>query len=127
MFTVGVSVTGGLNVVEVGERVDRQMEKIFADLPLGVEVYPIYRQHEVVSEAIGEFLRNLMLSVATVVGALCLFMGWRAGTVVGSVLLLTVLGTICVMAMVGIELQAHLAGGLDDCDGHAGGQRDRRC
>ena len=36
-----------------------------------------------------------MLSVMTVVLALCLFMGWRAGTVVGAVLFLTVLGTIC--------------------------------
>jgi multidrug efflux pump subunit AcrB len=112
VFTVGVSITDGLNVVEVGERVDRQMEKILADLPLGVEVHPIYRQHKVVSEAISQFLRNLMLSVATVVGALCLFMGWRAGTVVGSVLLLTVLGTICVMAFLGIELQRISLGAL---------------
>ncbi len=52
------------------------------------------------------------LSVVTVVGALCLFMGWRAGTVVGSVLLLTVLGTIALMAMLGINLQRISLGAL---------------
>jgi multidrug efflux pump subunit AcrB len=52
------------------------------------------------------------MSVATVVGALCLFMGWRAGAVVGSVLLLTVLGTICLMALLGIELQRISLGAL---------------
>ena len=36
--------------------------------------------------------------------ALCLFMGWRAGTVVGAVLFLTILGTICLMSVLGIEL-----------------------
>ncbi len=98
VFTVGVSVTSGLNVVKVGELVDQQILKLLETLPLGVELHPIYRQHQVVSNAINTFFRNLMLSVATVVGALCLFMGWRAGTVVGSILLLTVLGTIAFLS-----------------------------
>jgi multidrug efflux pump subunit AcrB len=66
----------------------------------------------VVAESINRFLFNLLISVATVVGALCLFMGWRAGTVVGSVLLLTVLGTLCLMALLGIELQRISLGAL---------------
>ncbi len=111
-FTVGVSVTEGLNVVEVGELVDQQIQTIKRSLPLGVKVHPIHRQHQVVSDAISTFFRNLTLSVVTVVGALCLFMGWRAGTVVGSVLLLTVLGTIALMAMLGINLQRISLGAL---------------
>ena len=112
VFTVGVSVTSGLNVVKVGELVDQQIQKLLETLPLGVELHPIYRQHRVVSNAINTFFRNLMLSVATVVGALCLFMGWRAGTVVGSILLLTVLGTIALMALLNIELQRISLGAL---------------
>ena len=46
-----------------------------------------------VEQAIGTFLTNLSISIATVIGVLCIFMGWRAGAVVGSVLLLTVGGT----------------------------------
>ena len=111
-FTVGVSVTEGLNVVEVGELVDQEIQKLKRTLPLGVDVHPIHRQHQVVSDAINTFFRNLSLSVATVVGALCLFMGWRAGTVVGSVLLLTVLGTIALMALLGIDLQRISLGAL---------------
>ena len=112
VFTVGVSVTEGLNVVKVGKLVDEQMANLMRELPLGVEINPIYLQHEVVSDSINQFLRNLLLSVATVIGALCIFMGWRAGTVVGSVLLLTVFGTICVMALMGIELQRISLGAL---------------
>lgn len=112
IFTVGVSVTEGQNVVKIGRAVDQEMANVLAELPLGVEVDVIYAQHDVVDEAIQQFLRNLGMSVATVVLALCLFMGWRAGTVVGAVLLLTVLGTICLMSMFGIELQRISLGAL---------------
>jgi multidrug efflux pump subunit AcrB len=112
VFTLGVSVTAGRNVVDVGDSVDARMQALLEELPLGVEIYPIYQQNEVVRAAINNFLQNLLMSVATVVGALCLFMGWRAGTVVGSVLLLTVLGTICLMSLLGIELQRISLGAL---------------
>ena len=39
-------------------------------------------------EAVNAFMVNLAISIATVTGALCLFMGWRSGSVVGAVLLL---------------------------------------
>lgn len=112
VFTVGVSVTEGENVVKVGTAVDKTMQALIGELPLGVQVSEIYAQHKVVDEAIVTFLRNLLLSVITVVAALCVFMGWRAGTVVGSVLLLTVLGTICLMSAFGIELQRISLGAL---------------
>ena len=83
-----------MNVVDVGEDIDREIQKLMAELPIGVTIAPIYRQHDVVKVSINTFLQNLLLSVATVVSALCIFMGWRAGTVVGSVLFLTILGTI---------------------------------
>ena len=112
VFTVGVSVTTGLNVVKVGERVDREVAHLLEELPVGVDIIPIYRQHAVVSDSIDQFLRNLAMSVATVVGALCVFMGWRAGVVVGSVLLLTVSGTVCIMSLTNIDLQRISLGAL---------------
>ncbi len=112
VFTVGVSTMSGANVVAVGHAVDARMHALLNDLPLGVSYAKVYAQHEVVEESIVQFFRNLLLSVATVVLALCVFMGWRAGTVVGAVLLLTVLGTLCVMAIVGIELHRISLGAL---------------
>ena len=112
VFTVGVSAMLEENVVAVGNAVDARMGTLLQDLPLGVTVETVFAQHQVVEESIVRFLRNLVLSVATVVIALCLFMGWRAGTVVGVVLLLTVMGTLCIMAIAGIELQRISLGAL---------------
>jgi len=112
VFTLSVSVTKKQNVVAVGKNVDREVARLMNELPLGVEITPIYQQHQVVEDSITLFLKNLALSVATVIIALCLFMGWRAGTVVGVVLLLTVLGTVALMYVASIELHRISLGAL---------------
>lgn len=109
---IAVSVTPGENVVAIGEDIDEKMRQIGRNLPVGVELTPIYKQHDVVEEAINNFLKNLGLSVMTVMIALMLFMGWRAGTVVGVVLLLTVLGTVEIMYFLNVELQRISLGAL---------------
>ena len=112
VFTLGISVTAGQNVVDVGDAVQSRLDALLKTMPVGVEAAPVHEQHEVVRTAISAFLVNLLLSVATVAGTLCVFMGWRAGTVVGSVLLLTILGTIALMSAFGIELQRISLGAL---------------
>ena len=109
---LAISVTPGENVVAVGEKIDGSIKELESQLALGVDIFPIYRQHVVVDDAITNFLKNLIISVLTVFLALNLFMGWRAGTVVGAVLLLTVLGTIEVMNILGVELQRISLGAL---------------
>lgn len=112
VFIVALSVTPGNNVVKVGHSVDKRMTELMQEMPLGVSSNVIYAQHHVVDEAISTFLVNLIMSVGTVVAALYFFMGWRAGTVVGLVLFLTVMGTIGLMSLLGIPLQRISLGAL---------------
>ncbi|WOI56301.1 efflux RND transporter permease subunit [Palleronia sp. LCG004] len=111
-FTIGVSGQDGLNIVDVGERVDARLDMLRADIPVGVDLHPIYQQHEVVHEASNAFLVNLALSVVIVAAVLALFMGWRAAVVVGTTLFLTVVGTIAFMAVFGIEMERISLGAL---------------
>ncbi|MCM2563662.1 efflux RND transporter permease subunit [Lutimaribacter sp. EGI FJ00015] len=111
-FTIGVSAKEGLNIVDVGHRVDARLDQLMADTPYGVQLHPIYQQHLVVEEASDAFLLNLAMSVAIVVIVLALFMGWRAAVVVGTTLLLTVVGTVFFMALFGIEMQRISLGAL---------------
>ncbi len=111
-FTLGVAGLATANIVEVGKRVDAKMAELDADIPYGVEVLPIYQQHVVVEEASNAFLVNLAMSVAIVVAVLAIFMGWRAAVVVGSTLLLTVVGTLLFMAIFSIEMERISLGAL---------------
>jgi multidrug efflux pump subunit AcrB len=111
-FTLGVSGKGDLNIVDIGKAVDARLDEIMHDIPAGVSVNPIYQQHVVVDEASNAFLVNLAMSVAIVVIVLALFMGWRAAVVVGTTLLLTVVGTVFMMAIFGIEMERISLGAL---------------
>ncbi|MAP49645.1 MAG: MFS transporter [Oceanicaulis sp.] len=111
-FTLGVAGLEDANIVDVGEAVEARLAELEQDLPVGVELKPIYEQHTVVAKATNGFLVNLAMSVAIVIGVLCLFMGWRAGVTVGAVLLLTVLGTLFFMNAFDITMQRISLGAL---------------
>ncbi len=111
-FTIGISVLSSENVVAVGEKVAQRLAELGDQLPIGVALHPIYEQNKVVETATNDFLINLSESVVIVIGLLCLFMGWRAGAVVGAVLVLTVSGTIMLMNLGGIEMQRISLGAL---------------
>ena len=111
-FTLGVAGLETANIVDVGHAVEARLAELEADLPVGIELHPIYQQHLVVDEAINGFLFSLALSIAIVVAVLCVFMGWRAGLTVGSALFLTVAGTIFFMDMFAIEMERISLGAL---------------
>ena len=105
IFALGIAIDETQNVVRVGRVVEERLSELQQLLPVGIEMIPLFEQHQLVDRAISQFLVNLIASITTVIMALCLFMGWRAGVMVGAVLLLTVTGTIGIMAALGIELQ----------------------
>ncbi|MBD3898205.1 efflux RND transporter permease subunit [Halomonas sp. ML-15] len=111
-FTLAVAGIETENIIEVGAAVEAHLDGLEERIPLGVELSPIYEQHRVVDDAINDFLINLAMSVAIVIGVLCLFMGWRVGVVVGSTLLLTVLGTLLFMGLFGLEMERISLGAL---------------
>ena len=111
-FTVGVAGISTENIVDVGHRIDAKLAELAPQIPLGVELFPIYEQHKVVESASNDFLVNLAMSVGIVIGVLTLFMGWRAAIVVGTTLLLTVVGTLFFMAIFSIEMERISLGAL---------------
>lgn len=111
-FTLGVAGLDTENIVEVGKRVEAHLASLSDQLPAGVELRPIYRQHVIVEAASNDFVVNLAMSVAIVLVVLALFMGVRAAIVVGASLLFTVLGTLAIMLPFGIEMERISLGAL---------------
>jgi len=104
-LTVAIAVSTETNVVKVGAKVNQKLDDVIENLPAGVELEPIYDQAKVVDESIDGFITNLLLSVSVVTFTLFLFMGMRAAVVVGSVLILTVIGSILFMWLMDISMQ----------------------
>lgn len=111
-ISLGISFTGGVNVVKVGEAIDAKLSILESQRPIGMDITTVYNQPEVVSKAVNGFLINLAESVAIVIVVLLLFMGFRSGVLMGAVLLMTILGTFIVMRMLDIDLQIISLGAL---------------
>lgn len=111
-FTLGIAGIASENIVEVGGLVDARLAELMADVPAGVALHPIYQQHLIVDQASQNFLVSLAMSVAIVVVVLAVTMGWRAAIVVGSTLLLTVVGTFLFMEVFAIDMERISLGAL---------------
>jgi len=111
-LTLGVSFTGGVNVVEAGELVQQRLTELEYNKPVGIELHTIYNQPDEVANSVSGFIINLAEAVAIVIVVLLLFMGLRSGILIGLILLLTVLGTFIFMQQMQIELQRVSLGAL---------------
>ncbi|MGL1956849.1 MAG: efflux RND transporter permease subunit [Colwellia sp.] len=104
-ITLSIAAQNDVNIVEVGHLIEAKLEQVLANFPSGIYVSPIYNQAKIVDEAVDGFILNLEMSVIVVTLALCVFMGWRSGIVVGGTLIVTVLGTVLIMWLYGLQLE----------------------
>jgi len=111
-IALGISFATGVNVVEVGQRIQARLAQLQQFRPAGISVENLYNQPNEVEKAVEGFLFNLGAAVLIVVCALLVTMGWRSGLIVGATLLLTVLGTFIMMKIDGWELHRLSLGAL---------------
>ena len=104
-LSIGISMAEGRNVVTVGELLNRRFDELQTLIPVGMNLEAVYDQPAEVSNSVRGFVVSVAQAVAIVILVLLLFMGMRAGLIIGSVLLITVAGTLLIMYLYGIELQ----------------------
>jgi multidrug efflux pump subunit AcrB len=111
---IGISITNvtGVNVVKVGQGIDKRLDEILPMLPVGIEVHRFHWQSDIVDQAVKGFLINFGEAVGIVLIVLTLVMGWRMGVIIGSSLILTILASFILMAIFGIDLQRMSLGAL---------------
>jgi multidrug efflux pump subunit AcrB len=111
-LALGISMQGGKNVVEVGRALDRRLAELEGNIPVGMELNAVYDQPKEVETSVNGFIVSVGQAVVIVLIVLLLFMGLRVGVIIGATLLITVAGTLFIMAIYGIELQRISLGAL---------------
>lgn len=109
---LGISFNSGVNVVEVGEALRAKLQELDRNRPLGIEIHTLYDQPAEVDASSSGFIINLLISIFIVIVVLLVFMGMRAGIIIGAILLLTILGTFIAMNVLNIELHRISLGAL---------------
>jgi multidrug efflux pump subunit AcrB len=109
---LGISTVSGGNVVKMGEALDRRVQELKQQIPVGIEFGKVSVQSEAVAVAINGFVVSLLQAVVIVIFVLLFFMGLRSGLLIGFVLLLTILGTFIFMAPMEVALERISLGAL---------------
>ncbi|EGQ8680525.1 multidrug efflux RND transporter permease subunit VmeV [Vibrio parahaemolyticus] len=111
-INIGISFASGVNVVEVGERLNAELSSLESIKPAGLDMSYFYNQSQEVDDSVKAFVISLAEAVAIVIIVLLFTMGLRSGVIIGVVLLLTVFGTFILMNYNNIELHRISLGAL---------------
>ncbi|PMJ18103.1 multidrug transporter AcrB, partial [Vibrio splendidus] len=111
-INLGIAFSSGVNVVEIGNALDAELERLESIKPAGVELNYFYNQAQEVDKSVADFLISLVEAVAIVIIVLLFAMGLRSGLIIGLVLLLTVFGTFILMDYNDVELHRISLGAL---------------
>jgi len=109
---VAIAMRDGGDILTLGRNLQRTMDEITADLPLGIEPTLVADQSSVVRSAIGEFMTSLWQAIAIIMAVSVVSLGVRAGAIVALSIPLTLAIVFPVMQFVSIDLQRISLGAL---------------
>ncbi len=111
-LAIGIAMTKGGDIIELGKNLRTYMAKARSTLPLGVEISEAVSQPEAVERAILSFVRALAEAVAVVMLVTFISLGLRTGLVVAISIPLVLAATFLVMYLLDVGLHKVSLGAL---------------
>ncbi len=109
---LGVVMSKGGNVLQLGTALEGELEMIRAQVPAGVSIGNIAFQPHVVEESVGEFIRSFVEALVIVLVVSFLSLGFRTGIVVALSVPLVLSISLVVMNSIGMNLDRISLGAL---------------
>ncbi len=109
---LSIGMRKGANIVNFGEALTEVMDRVRAELPIGIAVHQVSNQPGVVEESVGHFVRALVEAIAIVLAVSFISLGIRAGLVVTLTIPLVLAITFVIMHYAGFTLQRISLGAL---------------
>lgn len=101
---IGVSMQSGQNIKKIGQAIQDRLSELEKQLPAGFSINYVTFQANVVKTEMAKMNQVMLETVVIVMIVVVIFLGWRAGIVVGSIVPLTILATLLAMRSLSIEL-----------------------
>ncbi len=96
---ISVSLKDGANLTRLGEVIDERIQYHQSRLPVGIELARIGSQDTYVNAKISEFVNNVIQSIVIVLAVMLLFLGFRTGMIVASLIPATMIMTLWLMSI----------------------------
>src|SRR5262245_38247404 len=109
---LAIAMREGGDILGLGNNVTKEIEKIIANLPVGVEPVLVADQAVTVENAISEFMTSLWQAVAIILAVSFISLGIRPGLVIALAIPLTLAIVFSLMEITGIDMQRISLGAL---------------
>jgi multidrug efflux pump subunit AcrB len=109
---LAISMRTGGDILALEKNLDKAIEEIKAELPVGLETFLVSNQPRVVHHAVNEFMEALWEAIAIVLVISFISLGLRAGMVVATSIPLVLAIVFVTMQALGIDLQRISLGAL---------------
>lgn len=103
-LALAISMREGGNLIALGEGVRGELARLQAIYPIGLDFDVVAFQPDVVERKVAEFATNLVQAVAIVLVVMLLFLGFRTGLVVASLVPMAMILALLVMSFFDIGL-----------------------
>jgi multidrug efflux pump subunit AcrB len=103
-LVIAVALKDGANIIKLGQQVDEKVIGYNQGLPLGLELRRISSSDQYVDVKIQDFVSNVIQSVLIVLAVMLLFLGFRTGMVVASLIPAALIMTLWLMDLFSIGL-----------------------
>ena len=109
---LAIAMRDGGDILALGKNLKRAMEKITANLPIGIEPKLVADQAVTVDAAISEFMTSLLQAIGIILVVSFISLGIRPGLIIALSIPLTLAIVFPVMKMAGIDMQRISLGAL---------------
>ncbi len=103
-LSFSVALKDGANVVNLGKIIDEKVANFNATLPLGLELRRLSSLDLYVEAEVSNFVSNLLQTVALVLIVMLLFLGFRTGLIIASLVPMVILATFLFMSVFGVGI-----------------------
>ena len=103
-ISLHVNLKEGANIIKLGEDVDGVVREWKSKLPVGMELSRLASMDTYIDVKISDFVVNLMQAIAIVLVVMLIFLGFRSGMVIASLIPIVVITTLMVMGLIGMGL-----------------------
>ncbi|WP_211093382.1 efflux RND transporter permease subunit [Flammeovirga agarivorans] len=99
-----ISLKEGSNILTLGNEVDHVIEEYNEMLPIGLEVSRISSLDEYIENKVSDFEVNLLQSIVIVLAVMIIFLGFRTGLVIASLIPIVTITTFMVMGLLDVGI-----------------------
>ena len=109
---LAIAMRDGGDILAMGRNIDRTMNRLVANLPVGIEAHLVADQAVTVNSAIAEFMESLWQAVGIILVVSFIALGVRAGAIVALAIPLTLAIVFALMQLAHIDMQRISLGAL---------------